>query len=145
MTGSFFRSGFSSALGVGSGVDLGGNNDRVVAFGPLNKNSGGGNRNTLLGSNNEITNGGNNVVVGDGNSTSAFETVVIGSGYSASNFGEGVVGVNALRFGMDDGTISDSALENGQGVVEAQEGSNQFQIRYRDSNGTLQTGTIAFD
>ena len=71
--------------------------------------------------------------------------LAFGPGATVETAGTAHINVDQLRFGAVEGTIPDAELDAQELTVEADEDNSEFKIRYKDSGGTIQTGSIQFD
>lgn len=85
--------------------------------------------------------------VGLGRDTNVTSTagVAIGPYANVATDNVGHIAVDQLKFGAINGTIPDAELDNQEMTIDADEANSQFQIRYKDSSGSIQTGTLTFD
>lgn len=81
----------------------------------------------------------------NGTTTTAPGALALGQNVMVGTGDLGRIGVEQLVFGGQQNTIADADLANGELTIEADEATSQFKIRYKDSSGTVQTGTITFD
>ncbi|AXR81486.1 hypothetical protein [Natrarchaeobaculum sulfurireducens] len=77
----------------------------------------------------------------------AQRAVAIGRGAVATNDGEAHIACDQLRYGAnaEEEVIDDQDLDEGEMTAVADEDEGEFQLRYKDSDGDIQTGTISFD
>lgn len=83
--------------------------------------------------------------VGRDANVTGMDGVAIGPYANVTNDKAGHIAVDQLRFGAVSGTIPDSSLGNGEMTIEADETNGQFTLRYKDSNGVVQTSTLLFN
>lgn len=128
----------------------------AIANGPkawaIGRNSTAAERSSVFGDN-SFAHGEKSAVVGQSSEASGAGSVAIGwnafSGGSGSiSFGIGTsvdaddvgrIGVDQLAFGAVADTLPDANLRNGELTIDADESAGEFVVRYRDTNGVVQT------
>lgn len=80
--------------------------------------------------------------VGSQAQANSYKSLALGQGVVVDVARGAVIGGDQAAFGAISGTFSDTDLSNGQMVVDADETNERFDIRYKDTNGAVQTGTV---
>lgn len=124
--------GFSADVTSGQGVAIG-------------ENSAANLRSTALGNNADASANARCVLVGSNTTTTVNNGIAIGDGASIDTADGARIECNQMVWGGVQGHIADADLNNEELTVEADETNSQMIIRYKDSAGTVQTSTVAWD
>jgi len=84
------------------------------------------------------------VSIGYSTSVLGESSVALGSGAVVNNNSVARIGTDQLIFGGTRDQAPDSALENGELLVEMDETNNAFRLRGKDSGGTVREATVAW-
>lgn len=128
------------ATGFGEGFTADGN--RSVAIGEGAAAPSNADRSVAIGENADSTL--DSVVIGQATAANAQNVVAIGRNAEVGNEGGGRITVDQLVYGATQDTFANADLNNGEMTIDADEANSQFILRYKDSNGTVQTATIAW-
>lgn len=120
------------AIGVSSQItDSGGGTEDSIAIGNNVSVSDGTQDSIVIGTDSSIDNG-------------AFGSVVLGRFSSVAVDNVARIGTDQTVFGGTQDTLPDGNINNGELLVELDEGTGAFRLRGRDSTGTLREATVAW-
>lgn len=89
--------------------------------------------------------GDNSLAVGVRSNAGANNSIAVGNRTSVDTIGGGRIGVDQLVFGATQGTFADEALNNGEATLEIDEADGAVVLKIKDSTGTVNTATVAYD